>query len=440
MPPATSALDAVDPAGADAATAAEVRREALHAWQAYRRHAWGKDELQPLAQRGKDWHSASLLMTPVDALDTLLLMHLDDEAAAAQQLIDTQLDFDRDIYVKNFEITIRLLGGLLSSYQLTHDARLLALASDLGRRLAPAFNSPTGMPYMFVNLKTGQTRGARSNPAEIGTLILELGTLAKLTQQPRYYELAKRALAALWQRRSPLGLVGSEIDVETGKWVEPTAHISGGIDSYYEYLVKGARLFGDDELAHMARDMVAAVDRHLGDERPDGLWYGQADMNSGQRNGTTFGGLDGFYPAVLVLAGDVPRAQKLEASAWRMWQVAGLPPEVYDYQAQKIENGGYPLRPEIVESAYYLWRKTHDPRYRQMGRRMLRDLETWCRTGDGSYTSIKDVRTHAQGDLMHSFFLAETLKYLYLLFAGDAALPFDEVTFNTEAHPLRRTW
>src|SRR5262249_11969308 len=159
------------------------------------------------------------------------LMGLKDEADKTREEIAQHLSFDHDIEVKNFEITIRLLGGLLSSYQLSGDRRLLALADDLGRRLLPAFDSPTGMPYMFVNLQTGRVRGAKSNPAEIGTLLIEFGTLSKLTHKPVYYEKAKRALVELYKRRSPIGLVGSTIDVETGKWVDTTSHISGGIDS-----------------------------------------------------------------------------------------------------------------------------------------------------------------------------------------------------------------
>jgi len=75
-----------------------------------------------------------------------------------RDLIVKNLSFDRDVYVKNFEITIRLLGGLVSSYQLTNDRRLLDLADDLGNRLLPVFDSPTGLPYVYVNLKTGQVR------------------------------------------------------------------------------------------------------------------------------------------------------------------------------------------------------------------------------------------------------------------------------------------
>jgi len=227
-----------------------VREEFVHAWKGYERYAWGHDELKPLTRAPKDWHGEeSLLMTPVDAFDTMLLMGLNEEAEKAKALIFERLSFDKDISVKNFEITIRLLGGLLSSYQMTQDPRFLALAEDLGTRLLPVFDSPTGMPYMFVNLKTGQVSGAKSNPAEIGTLILEFGTLARLTNKPVFFEKAKRALAQLTRRRAKTGLVGEEIDVETGDWTSRTSHIGGGIDSYYEYLVKCGKLFDDKDCA-----------------------------------------------------------------------------------------------------------------------------------------------------------------------------------------------
>src|ERR1700687_5483613 len=135
--------------------AARVRTEFLHAWTNYERYAWGHDALRPLSKTAHDWYGQSLLMTPVDALDTLILMHLDDEANNTRAYIIKNLSFDKDIEVQNFEITIRLLGGLLSSYQLTNDRRLLNLAEDLGNRLLPVFNSPTGLPYRYVKLKTG---------------------------------------------------------------------------------------------------------------------------------------------------------------------------------------------------------------------------------------------------------------------------------------------
>lgn len=419
--------------------AARVRAEALASWQAYERHAWGHDELKPLTKAPHDWHGDSLLMTPVDTLDTLILLGLDAEAEKAKTLIVEKLSFDKDINVKNFEITIRILGGLLSGYQMTGDARLLRLAEDLGNRLLPAFNSPTGMPYMYVNLKTGKTSGARSNPAEIGTLILEFGTLSKLTKNPVFFDKAKNALVQLHKRRSKIGLVGEEIDVETGEWVSRASHVGGGIDSYYEYVLKCARLFGDKDCAAMWKESRSALDKHLADNARTGLWYGQVDMSTGQRTATEFGALHAFLPAVLALGGDLGRAKRLQDSAFKMWNVTGIEPEVIDYKSMEVRHAGYPLRPEIMESAYYLHRYTKDPRYLEMGRAFFEGLVTHCRT-DAGYTTLKSVVTKEKGDLMPSYFLAETLKYLYLLFAPEKTLDLDKVVFNTEAHPLRRTW
>src|SRR6266850_3257804 len=243
--------------------ATRVRTEFLHAWTNYEKYAWGHDALKPLSKTPHDWYGQSLLMTPVDALDTLILMKLDEEAAKARELIIKDLSFDRDVYVKNFEITIRLLGGLLSGYQLTNDKRLLNLAEDLGNRLLPAFNSPTGLPYVYVNLKTGQVRDPKTNPAETGTLLLEFGTLSKLTGKPIYYDKAKRALMETFKRRSAIGLVGSTIDVETGAWMDADSHISGGIDSYLEYLLKSWLLFRDPELRSMWTTSIKAVNKYL---------------------------------------------------------------------------------------------------------------------------------------------------------------------------------
>lgn len=191
--------------------AAQVKSEFLHAWNGYKKYAWGHDDLRPLSKTPHDWYGQSLLMTPVDALDTMILMGLYDEAKNTRAHIIRNLSFDKDFEVQNFEITIRLLGGLLSSYQLTNDRRLLNLAEDLGNRLLPVFNSPTGIPYRYVNLRTGKVRDPRTNPAEAGTLLIEFGALSKLTHKPVFYEKAKRALVETYKRRSPIGLVGTWI-------------------------------------------------------------------------------------------------------------------------------------------------------------------------------------------------------------------------------------
>lgn len=419
--------------------ATRVRTEFLHAWTNYEKYAWGHDALKPLSKIPHDWYGQSLLMTPVDALDTLILMKLDEQAAKAKELIVKDLSFDRDIYVKNFEITIRLLGGLLSSYQLTNDRRLLDLADDLGNRLLPAFNSPTRLPYVYVNLKTGQVRDAKTNPAETGTLLLEFGTLSKLTGKPVYYEKAKRALLETFRRRSAIGLVGSTIDVETGKWLDTDSHISGGIDSYYEYLWKCRLLFLDQDCLEMWQASIPAVNKYLADEVRGELWYGHADMNTGQRTASQYGALDAFFPALLAHSGDVARARRLQDSSFKMWNMHEIEPEIIDYRTMQIVYNGYHLRPEIVESTYYLYHFTRDPRYRKMGEKIFDDFVKYCRV-DAGYAALQDVVTKEKRDEMESFVLAETFKYFYLLFASPDTLDFDKVVFNTEAHPLRRTW
>ena len=421
----------------DKKTAESVRGEFVHAWSGYKKYAWGHDELKPLTKTHRDWHEAPLLMTPVDAMSTMLVMGLDDEATATRNFVAQSLSFDHDFFVKNFEITIRILGGLVSTYQTTGDKRLLTLADDLGRRLLPVFDSPTGLPYMYVNLKTGAVKGDVTNPAEIGTLLVEFGTLGKLTGKSEYFDKAKRALVVLYERRSPIGLVGSSINVKTGAWTDSTSHISGGIDSYYEYLLKCARLFDDKDCERMGRASIEAVNKYLADERSNRLWYGQANMFSGARTGTRYGALDAFFPAVLVLAGDMERAQRLQQSSFLMWSTFGIEPEEMDYTTMTVTYPGYPLRPEIAESAYYLYAATGDARYQEMGRAILESLVKYCRTEVG-YAALKDVQTKEKRDNMESFFLAETLKYLYLLFAPRETIDLTQTVFNTEAHPIHK--
>lgn len=451
----------------NAKLAAEVRAEFLHAWNGYKKHAWGHDDLKPLSKTYHDWYSEPLLMTPVDALDTMILMGLKDEANATREYIATHLSFEKDISVQNFEITIRLLGGLLSSYQLTGDRRLLKLAEDLGNRLLPVFESPTGLPYRYVNLKTGKVRGEVTNPAEAGTLLVEFGTLARLTHREIFYDKAKRALVEIYKRRSPIGLVGTWINVETGQWTDTDSHISGAIDSYYEYLLKCAILFDDQDCRKMWEESVKAIEYYLRDDKiqnrytPDRrgheireikseLWYGHADMNTGKRTATTYGALDAFFPAVLALSGDPARASLLQESSYQMWMKAGIEPEEIDYQTMEIKSPGYPLRPEIVESTYYLYHyagtrpsraqptaKLDANYYQRMGATMWDDFVKHCRT-DAGYAALKSVVTKEKADSMQSFLFAETFKYFYLLFAPRRTLNFEAVVFNTEAHPVRR--
>jgi mannosidase alpha-like ER degradation enhancer 2 len=197
-------------------------------------------------------------------------------------------------------------------------------------------------------------------------------------------------------------------------------------------------------------ESIVAINKYLADEirrtvdghpidgvEIDELWYGHADMNTGARRATTYGALDAFFPAVLALSGDLKRAERLQLSSYSMWNVADIEPEEYDYRARKITSPGYPLRPEIVESTYYLYRLTKDERYRAMGAKLWLDFVQHCRTED-AYAALKNVSTKEKTDSMQSFLFAETFKYFYLLFSSPDTLDFNSVIFNTEAHAIKK--
>jgi mannosidase alpha-like ER degradation enhancer 2 len=234
-------------------------------------------------------------------------------------------------------------------------------------------------------------------------------------------------------------LVGQRINVETGEWTNTNTSISAEIDSYYEYLLKCWFLFGDEDCRKMWQDSIAAINKYLADETDAGLWYGHADMNTGKRKATVYGALDAFFPAVLALSGDVERAKRLQDSGYKMWTLHGIEPEEFDYKTMKVVGATYYLRPEIVESAYYLHQFTKDEKYLQMGETFFGDFRKYCRTEAG-YATLKNVETKEKMDVMESFVFAETFKYYYLLFTAPKDFSLKNVVFNTEAHPIRKTW
>ena len=220
----------------------------------------GKDELRSLTCRPmyrdpdkgnfgiNDVHP-NASMTLLDTLSSLPTIH---PAAfpRALQLVATEVSFHQDVKIQVFEMTIRALGSLLSTYQylerLSDDPveqarqlgldiggsaaetarapaegggtsgwwggavkqvplsiparsdegvdvkqykdRLLELALDLGKRLLPAFNTPTGLPYARVNLRYGVEKGEsiETCTAGAGSLVLEFAVLSRLTGDQRF--------------------------------------------------------------------------------------------------------------------------------------------------------------------------------------------------------------------------------------------------------------
>lgn len=417
--------------------AALIRAETIRSWRSYERYAWGHDGFRPLSRTAYDWYKEPLGITLIDAYSTLSMMGFPKEAARIQKYVADSISFDRDMFVKTFEVNIRILGGLIDMYEISEDPAILKKAEDFGNRLLPAFKSPTGIPHYWVNLKTGATRGDTVNVAEGGSYLLEMGALSFFTGKPVYYEAAKRATKALYSRRSPLGLVSQDIDIQTGKWLDDRSHIGACIDSYYEYILKGWLLFGDPALKVMWDNSIEAINRYVADDRGTVLWYGTSSARTGKRTGTTVTLYDAFFPGLLTLAGDLDRAKRLDASWDRLWRKYGLEPMVYDYGRDSILNAAYDLNPEIMESAYYLYHRTADPLYQQRAEEYFNDLERYCRTDD-AFSSIRDVRTKEKEDDLPSFFFAETMKYLYLTFHRVPHFEYTQVIFTTEAHPLQK--
>ncbi|XP_014361809.2 ER degradation-enhancing alpha-mannosidase-like protein 2 [Papilio machaon] len=446
----------------------EVREMFQHAYDSYLRYAYPYDELRPLSCDGVDtWGSYSL--TLIDALDTLAIMGNYTEFNRVVDVVLQKQNFDTDINVSVFETNIRIIGGLLSAHLLSHktglklepgwpcNGPLLRLAEDVAQRLIAAFDTTTGMPYGTINLRSGVPPGETSVTctAGVGTFIIEFGTLSRLTGDPLYEEVAYNALKALYHHRSPIGLLGNHIDVMTGRWTAQDAGIGGGVDSYFEYLVKGAILLEKPELMSMFKEARQVIDKYL--KKDD--WFVWATMLRGHVTLPVFQSLESYWPGVLTLIGETDTAMRIIHNYHSVWKQYGFTPEVYNLGTGEASTSreSYPLRPELIESIMYLYRETRDPILLQMGEDILRSIQHSARTPCG-YATIKDVRDHRKEDRMESFFLAETTKYLYLLFDpdnfihnpgvhgtvintpnGECIVDVGGYIFNTEAHPIDPT-
>ena len=422
-------------AGALSPLAQEVVEETLRSWQSYKQYAWGHDALAPLTKTYRDWYSEPLYISMIDAYSTLSLMGLEDEAKEIEHWVADSLDFEKDIDVKVFEVNIRILGGLLSMYELSGNRSILEKAQDFGDRMLPAFKTRTGIPRYWVNLESGLAHGDTVNVAEAATYTFEMGILSYYTEDPKYYQAGKEATKAIYARRSDIGLIGDVIDVNTGEWVSDQSHICAGVDSYYEYLYKSYLLFGDPELGAMWNESLPKLHQFLADRYEGRLWYGRVDRKTGKQLSAVVTLYDAFFPAILALSGDTARAADLQASWQWLWDKYGLEPMVYDYRKDTATYPAYDLNPEIIESACYLFRIMKDSSYYVMNEGFWSDLKMHCRT-DLAFTSVSDVHSMEKKDYMPTFFFAETLKYLYLTFSDK--VDFHSLVFNTEAHPFKK--
>ncbi|RYQ91717.1 hypothetical protein Ahy_B09g097721 isoform C [Arachis hypogaea] len=408
----------------------EVREMFYHAFNGYMDNAFPLDELRPMSCAGEDTLGGYALT-------------LATEFQVSNKTVSL------------FETTIRVLGGLLSAHLIasdyatgmrvpSYDNQLLNLAEDLGRRLLPAFDTPTGIPFGSVNLLHGVDKHESkiTSTAGGGTLTLEFGVLSRLINDPIFEQVTKNAVRGLWARRSKLNLVGAHINVFTGEWTQKDAGIGTSIDSFYEYLLKAYLLFGDEEYLYIFQEAYAAAMHYLYHDP----WYVEVNMDSAAIVWPLFNSLQAFWPGLQVLAGDIDPAIRTHAAFLSVWRRYGFTPEGFNLASLTVQHGqkSYPLRPELIESTYWLYKATRDPRYLDAGRDMIASLQYGTRCPCG-YCHISDVEHHNQDDHMESFFLAETVKYLWLLF--DLAVGPDNLVengpykyvFSTEGHLLPAT-
>ena len=208
------------------------------------------------------------------------------------------------------------------------------------------------------------------------------------------------------------------------------------IDSYYEYLYKSWLLFGDPDFKKAWDEHAAAINRFLVRKQDNGWFMAHVDMYSGEELATTYGALDAFYAGLVAYAGDVAAAKEMQKANYYMWNKFGIEPELFDFKKDSVLHASYVLRPENLESCFYLYRLTNEDIYLWMGKQMVDDIITHCRTEAG-FASLKSVLTKEKSNSMESFLFGETFKYAYLLFAPRKAINLDKVVLTTEAHPFK---
>ncbi|TPX31272.1 hypothetical protein SmJEL517_g05396 [Synchytrium microbalum] len=464
-----------------------------HAWKGYTKYAWeylpvialGMDELHPVSQRGSNWFGLGL--TIIDTLDTALIMNQTDIFEQAREWVKTDLKFSSDENANVFEVTIRVLGGLLSTYHLSNDSMFLGKAVLLAEALMPAFSTESRVPLSSVNMakKKGVAAhfsGGASSTAEVSTIQLEFKYLAQLTKNQTYWDLVEQVSEILEKLPKEDSLVPIFIDSNTGHFVGSEIRLGSRGDSYYEYLLKQYLLTNGTETSHKTQfdGSMQGVRKHLlGKTKANGLTFvGERPSGITGHFSSKMDHLVCFLPAVLALGATggrrIPHAQRpillnhqeredlllaeeLTLSCYEMYRQTktGLAPEIVHWitDSESASNGIVSqdgdfyiarndvfnlLRPETVESLFTMWRITGDEKYREMGWNIFQSFNQFTRVETGGFSNIDDVTSGSpkKTDKMETFYLGETLKYLYLLFADENIIPLDQYVFNTEAHPF----
>ncbi|XP_055587361.1 endoplasmic reticulum mannosyl-oligosaccharide 1,2-alpha-mannosidase isoform X2 [Uranotaenia lowii] len=435
----------------------------LHSWKGYKEYAWGHDNLKPISSSYSDWFGLGL--TIVDSLDTLYIMDLQEEFDEARNWIDQYLRFDVNRDVNLFEVTIRVLGGLLSTYHLSGDKMFLDKAMDLGHRLLPCFDSPSGIPYSDVNIETMKAHPPKWSPdsstSEVTTLQLEFRDLSRTSLNPIYETVANKVNVKVHELEKNEGLVPIFINANTGQFRNfATISLGARADSYYEYLLKQWVQTGkknDDFLIDDYKTAIRGVLHQLVRKTPNEKHVYIGELINGKDFKPKMDHLTCYLPGTLLLGykNGMPKthlklATDLLETCYQtyMKQPTQLAPEISYFNLNgesehdiyvKTNDAHNLLRPEFIESLYYFYAITGNKTYQDMGWTIFEAFNKYTRVKNG-YTSIGNVKSPLNTrprDMMESFWLGETLKYFYLLFSDDRLeIDLDKYVFNSEAHPL----
>ncbi|RKP30519.1 seven-hairpin glycosidase [Metschnikowia bicuspidata] len=473
-----------------------------HGWNAYRSYGFPADEVRPVSCEpyGPQYSEpdsnhrdamGNVSLTVLDNIDTLMMLGEWDELAAVLRYLECCQDlfFAQDHVVQVFEASIRWVGGLLLAHlALTegvlagtrtghaqdasetrfarlvahYDGFLLRMAYDLGLRLIPAYNTSTSLPLARINLKRGlagmqRVKNVVGCTAGASTPLLEFTLLLRLTGDTRFETLTNRTFWKLWDTRLELGLLPMTLDPAGNRWLDVVSGIGALIDSFYEYSLKASIVLQDAHLGDVFALSYDALMAHLAvwPARDSWMLFANVHVSRPARVNMWVDLLSAFWPGLQVLAGRLSDAVSTHLTYLKIWDHYDSLPERWEQQSATppearleervnaaISLEWYPLRPEFIESTYYLYRATRDPMYLQIGVRVLSLFETQYKTTCG-FSGFQDIRTGTRQNRMESFVLGELLLYLYLLFdtANESyvhrpAMDRRNWVFSTEAHPL----
>eukprot|EP01087_Luapelamoeba_hula_P012843 TRINITY_DN3627_c0_g1_i2.p1 TRINITY_DN3627_c0_g1~~TRINITY_DN3627_c0_g1_i2.p1 ORF type:complete len:576 (-),score=76.37 TRINITY_DN3627_c0_g1_i2:85-1812(-) len=458
--------------GADSPEAREKReaitKEFLHCWDSYKKYAWGKDELNPLSidkNPGKEW--LGLGITILDSLSTMYIMGLEEQFADGREWVKNSLkwhnSFTASHHISLFETNIRALGGLLSAYALSGDDLFLTKARELGERLLRAWDYGKAMPCSGVYISDTQ-RGQHCsdhNLAEVGTLQLEFIYLAIATRDARFARPAANIIDIMDKQTKINGLYPMMLSSDGELYHGSKVALGGRADSYFEYLLKMWLMTAEQipKYARMYGEAEKAIIEHMIVQHGSELLYA-AELSSDEyvehkipqmEHLTCFaGGMMTLAAARNIRNNTAAQREEMRigegitATCYEGYRATttGLCPEVMSLTMRDgkhivaVHNSENILRPETVESLFILWRTTHNPKYREWGWKIFEAFRDNTRVETG-YAGLRDVNNAGnKQNPQQSFFMAETLKYLFLLFSDDSVIPLDQWVFNTEAHPL----